>query len=45
MNFAKSVAPMNYFEKLLGGSIFEIVSKTTPADAVRSFFQKHSNLQ
>ncbi|XP_060171431.1 F-box protein PP2-B10-like [Lycium barbarum] len=36
MNSSKSIAPMNYFEKLPEGCIFEIISRTTPADAVRS---------
>ncbi|WMV25997.1 hypothetical protein MTR67_019382 [Solanum verrucosum] len=36
MNFSESIAPMNYFEELPEGCIFEIISKTTPTDVVRS---------
>ncbi|XP_055806908.1 F-box protein PP2-B3-like [Solanum dulcamara] len=36
MNSSNFIAPMNYFERLPEGCIFEIISKTTPADAVRS---------
>lgn len=36
LNFSKFIAPMNYFQRLPEGCILEILSRTTPVDAVRS---------
>ncbi|WMV45781.1 hypothetical protein MTR67_039166 [Solanum verrucosum] len=36
MNYSNFIAPMDYFESLLEGCKFEIISKITPAYAVRS---------
>ncbi|KAK4726741.1 hypothetical protein R3W88_031658 [Solanum pinnatisectum] len=36
MNFFMFISPMNYFDRLPEECIFEIISKTTPVDIVRS---------